>query len=89
MHAIDNEFVKILACPMTKQPLRLAEGAIVDRLNAQIEDGMLLNRGGKLVKDKMGRGLIREDGLYIYPVIENIPILIENEAISVGVSGKT
>lgn len=78
---IDPELLKTLCCPETRQPLTSADVALVQRLNAQIDSGQLRNRGGQPVTRKCDGGLVRKDGQFVYPVCEDIPILLINEAI--------
>lgn len=78
---IDKELLDILACPDTKEPVKLAEQSLVDELNARIDRGELTNRGGKKVEKRMDGGLIREDGKYLYPIEDEIPIMLIDEAI--------
>ena len=78
---IDEKFLEIICCPETKQNLRIAEESLIDKLNLLIEEEKLLNRIKQPVRDKIDGGLIREDGKYLYPVIEEIPILLIDEAI--------
>ncbi|HTL47958.1 MAG TPA: Trm112 family protein [Verrucomicrobiae bacterium] len=79
---IDPDFLKILACPETKQPLSLADDATVAALNAKIQSGALQNRAGQNVSEKVDAALVREDRKYLYPVREDIPIMLIDEAIS-------
>lgn len=84
---IDQELLDILACPETKEPIKLAEQSLVDELNARIERGEVVNRSGAKVEKTMDGGLIRQDGKYLYPVEDEIPIMLIDEAIPLeGVS---
>jgi len=78
---IDKELLEILACPETKEPVQLADQEIVDQLNARIEKGEVKNRGGQPVEKKIDGGLVREDGAYLYPIEDDIPIMLIDEAI--------
>jgi uncharacterized protein YbaR (Trm112 family) len=78
---VDAELLKILCCPETRQPLALAESSLVQRLNEQITAGQLRNRAGKPITRKCDGGLIRKDGQFVYPICEDIPILLIDEAI--------
>lgn len=78
---IDKELLDILACPETKEPVHMAEQAMVDDLNARIERGEVTNRGGAKVERTMDGGLVREDGKYLYPIEDEIPIMLIDEAI--------
>ena len=78
---IDKELLDILACPETKTPVALADQPLVDEINRRIEKGEVKNRGGKQIDKKIDGGLIREDGAYLYPVEDGIPIMLIDEAI--------
>jgi uncharacterized protein YbaR (Trm112 family) len=53
----------------------------VSELNAAIREGRLINRAGKPVEQGIDGGLIRADGTMLYPIIEQIPILLQDDAI--------
>jgi uncharacterized protein len=78
---VTPELLKILCCPETHQPLRESTPKLVDELNRQIVAGVLKNRAGKLVTAKLSGGLVRTDGKYLYPIRENIPIMLVDEAL--------
>lgn len=78
---VDAELLEILVCPETKDPVRLADADLLERVNAAIERGTVQNRGGETVKDPVEEGLVREDGKVFYPVRDDIPIMLIDEAI--------
>ena len=78
---LDPEFVKILVCPDNRTPVRVASEQEIINLNQKIEEGALQNIGGRIVNDKLDGGLIREAGDRLYPVRENIPVMLVEEAI--------
>ena len=78
---VDSQLLAILCCPETKQDLVLANTETIDKLNRLVEKGSLKNRGGEIVKDKMEAGLIRTDKLFLYPIRDDIPIMLIDEAI--------
>ena len=80
---VSADLVEILVCPETKQPVRVADAAVLDRINRAIEAGTLTNRGGDVVQDPLDGGLVREDGGVLYPVRDDIPIMLLDEAIEV------
>ena len=81
---IDPEFLKMLCCPETHQELHVAEGPIVERLNRVIAAGKLRNRTGQTVQEKLDSGLVRADGKLLYPVHQDIPMMLVDEAIPIS-----
>jgi len=78
---VDPELLEILVCPENKTPVALADDAVLTKINAAIEAGTLKNRGGELVDAKIDGGLVREDQAYLYPIRDDIPIMLIDEAI--------
>ena len=78
---IDQELLAILACPETKEPVALAEEDLIAELNSRIARGEVKNRAGKTVEGQLDSGLVRADGAYLYPIQDEIPILLLDEAI--------
>jgi uncharacterized protein YbaR (Trm112 family) len=85
---VDKELLDILCCPETKQDVTLVEGDVIKKINAKIKQGSLKNRGGEVVKEEIDAGLVREDKKYIYPIREDIPIMLIDEAIPFEEFGK-
>ncbi len=81
---IDADFLKILCCPESRQPLALADGALVTKLNADISAGTLKNRAGQPVTRSCESALLRQDGKFAYLICSGIPVLLPDEAIPVG-----
>jgi uncharacterized protein YbaR (Trm112 family) len=78
---VDKELLDILCCPETKQDVTLIEGDFINKINLKIKNGTLKNRGGEIVREEIDSGLVREDKKYFYPVREDIPIMLIDEAI--------
>ena len=78
---VDQELLDILVCPENKTKVTLAEQAVVDKANAAIEAGALKNRAGDTIEEKIDAGLVREDKAYMYPIRDDIPIMLIDEAI--------
>ncbi|HKI98130.1 MAG TPA: Trm112 family protein [bacterium] len=79
---IDEQLLEILACPEDKSPVRLAEAELVARINAAIAAGRLQNRGGVPVTEPIDGGLVRADGKWLYPIRDDIPVMLIDEAIA-------
>ncbi len=85
---IDQELLDILACPETKEGVSLADQSLIDKINDKIKAGEIKNRSGEDVKESIDGGLIHEDGKYLYPIRDEIPIMLIDEAIPVeGIAG--
>ena len=78
---VDPELLEILVCPETHQTVRPAKAEVLDRLNQAIQSGGVTNRGGGTVDAPVDEGLVREDDKILYPVREDIPIMLIDEAI--------
>jgi len=78
---VNPELLEILVCPETKQPLKLADAALLASLNERVHSGTLRNRGGDKVAKDIAEGLLREDGRVLYVVDDDIPVMLIEESI--------
>jgi uncharacterized protein YbaR (Trm112 family) len=78
---VNPELLEILVCPETMQTLKVADAETLLRVNQAVKDGVLENQGGDRVRDQLEEGLVREDGKVLYPVREDIPVMLLDEAI--------
>lgn len=78
---IPENLLQILICPETKQKLSIAQKEMIDRLNGGIRRGHIKNRLQKVVTQTLDGGLLREDQKIIYPIRNNIPVLLMDEGI--------
>jgi uncharacterized protein YbaR (Trm112 family) len=81
---VDPELIQILVCPDSKQLLEEAAADLVRRINVAVAAGTIRNRDGEVVREPLDGGLVREDGKFLYPVREGIPIMLIDEAIALG-----
>ena len=80
---IAESLLSILCCPETKQDIRLIEPTLVEHLNQRIEQGTLKTKGGQTVTEKIDGGLLRKDETVVYPIRDQIPIMLIEEGILV------
>ena len=78
---IDKDLLAILCCPDTKQDVSLADEALIATLNEAMRRGQLKNKANKLVTEPLDGGLIRSDRTMLYPIRENIPVILIEEGI--------
>ena len=79
--SINKEVLAILCCPETKQPVHVADDAVVKKLNEAVARGDLKNKGKKPVTEPIDGGLVRADNKILYPIRENIPVMLIEEGI--------
>jgi uncharacterized protein YbaR (Trm112 family) len=78
---IPDQLLDSLVCPEDRTRLSAADRALVDRINAGVRRGLVVNRGGQAVPDPIEGGLVRADGTLLYPIVDGIPIMLIDEAI--------
>ncbi|CAN5679140.1 hypothetical protein BH23GEM11_BH23GEM11_08190 [soil metagenome] len=78
---VDSDLLAILVCPETKSRVSLADADLLAKVNGAIADGTLLNREGTPVRGALDAALVREDGLLLYPIRDDIPVMLIDEAI--------
>lgn len=79
---VDKELLKILVCPQSHQTLVPASPDILSRINSAITKGTLTNKKGTVVTEPIQEGLVTQDGSVVYPVREDIPVMLIDESIS-------
>lgn len=84
---LSQELLDILVCPETKQPVVLAAAELLDSLNQHIQQGTLKNRAEEVISEPVDAALVREDGAFCYPIREDIPVMLVEEAIPLGQLG--
>ncbi len=57
---------------------------MLGRVNSAIAAGRLKNRGGQVVERELEQGLVREDGRVLYPVWDDIPVMLLDEAVQLA-----
>ena len=78
---IDKDLLAILCCPDTKQDVSLADEALIAKLNEAVSRGKLKNKSNKPITESLDGGLIRGDRKILYPIREDIPVMLIEEGI--------
>jgi len=78
---IDPELLDILVCPESRQTLSVADDRTLESLNAAIADGRVRTRANERVREPLQEALVREDGALLYPIRDDIPVMLVDEAI--------
>ena len=78
---VDKDLLAILCCPETKLDVTLADDALITNLNDAISRGQLKNKAQKPVTDLLDGGLVRSDRKILYPIREDIPVMLIEEGI--------
>ena len=81
---VDKDLLAILCCPETKLDVSLADEALITKLNDAVSRGVLKNKAQKLVTELLDGGLIRADRKILYPIREDIPVMLIEEGIPLG-----
>ena len=79
--SIDGKLLEILCCPVSKSPLSRLQRSRLEKLNRSIAAGEVIQIDGAAVDQALREALITEDGKVIYPVIDDIPILLSERGI--------
>ncbi len=79
---MQNDLLAILRCPEDQSRLSPASSDMVQQINARIREGRLVNRSGKRLDELIDGGLVRADGAVLYPIIDDIPVLLRDDAIA-------
>ncbi|MBN1918925.1 MAG: Trm112 family protein [Verrucomicrobia bacterium] len=80
---IREDLIRMLVCPETRRPVSRAPGGLIAALNERVRRGALRDKGGEPVERELEDGLLRDDGLVIYPVFDGIPRMLVERAIAV------
>jgi uncharacterized protein YbaR (Trm112 family) len=82
--SFDTKLLDIICCPVTRQPMQAMPAARLTKLNALIEDQQVRDRADQLVAEVLEQALVTDDGKIAYPVIDGIPVLLEERGISLA-----
>ncbi|HET6565234.1 MAG TPA: Trm112 family protein [Xanthomonadales bacterium] len=78
---MDGKLLEILCCPVSKSPLSRLERSRLDKLNRAVTAGEVQQIDGSVISETLREALVTEDGKVIYPVIDDIPVLLSERGI--------
>jgi uncharacterized protein YbaR (Trm112 family) len=81
------EVLATLCCPDDRSALALASDLLIREINTVIRSGRLRNRAGRVLSQHLDGGLTTAVGDVIYPIIDDIPVLVREEAIPLAQLG--
>lgn len=79
---MDKRLLTILRCPVSCKGLSVLQQDRLAQVNAAIEAGDIITHDGSKVILPLSEALVTDDGKRIYPVSDGIPVLLEDESIS-------
>ena len=78
---MDPNLLNIICCPVTREKLSIATSKQLEFINAEIANSTLKKLDGSIAEKPQSKALINATKTLLYPIEEDIPILLENEAI--------
>ncbi|MED5381988.1 MAG: Trm112 family protein [Verrucomicrobiota bacterium] len=81
---MDEKLLEIMCCPETHQPLAKAGAELIEDLNKRIQASTLVDRVDEKVTEPIDGGLIREDGKILFPIRQDIPVMLIDQGIPLG-----
>ncbi len=78
---MDKRLLDLLVCPVSKAPLRPLSVGELAVLNRAISAGEVATVTGAAVAMPLVAGLITRDGHVIYPVVDDIPVMLSEASI--------
>jgi uncharacterized protein YbaR (Trm112 family) len=83
---IADELLFLLRCPESKQRLSVASPEQLAALESARTAGALRDRAGNAVSEPVLAGLVRADGMLLFPIRDGIPVLLLDQALPLGVA---
>ncbi|MBC8242804.1 MAG: hypothetical protein H8E20_00290 [Verrucomicrobia bacterium] len=81
---MDEKLLEIMCCPETHQPLAKAGAELIEDLNKRIQASTLVDRVDEKITEPIDGGLIREDGKILFPIRQDIPVMLIDQGIPLG-----
>ena len=78
---MDKRLLDLLVCPVSKAPLRPLSTGELAAVNRAIVAGEVATVTGTAVTAPLAAGLITRDRRVIYPVVDDIPVMLSDASI--------
>lgn len=78
---VHAELLRLLVCPEDHSGLTVASNDLIARVNAAIARGQVKNRAGATIQKRLSGGLVRADQRVMYPIVDEIPMMLVDEGI--------
>jgi uncharacterized protein YbaR (Trm112 family) len=79
---LDRKLLDIICCPVTRSSLELLPEHELNVLNELIGQRRIKNREDSVVDAPLTEALVTRSGKLIYPIRDGIPVLLEDQAMS-------
>jgi len=80
---MDPGLLNIICCPVTRGKLSIATPKQLVLINAEIANSKLKTLDGSIAEKLQSKALINASKTLLYPFEEDIPILLESEAVDI------
>ena len=77
-----SKVLSFIRCPVNQSELALADGSLIEKINAAIRARRLVNSAGRTLDEHVDGALIRTDQEVFYQIVRGIPILLRDEAVA-------
>ena len=80
---MDPNLLNIICCPVTREKLSIATSKQLEFINTEIVKNNLIKLDGSIAEKPQSKALINATNTLLYPIEEDIPILLEGKAIEI------